>query len=94
VYLMISKYSVPIEQVDKIRDAHLAFLDGLDAQGLVVTAGRQSPPVGGVVVLNVEDEARARELISQDPYVLAGFAEYAATGFLPSRGALKDYPKP
>ncbi|MGK5679983.1 YciI family protein [Actinoplanes sp. URMC 104] len=91
---MISKYLAPIEQVDEARDAHLAYLDGLEAQGLVVTAGRQNAPTGGVVLLNVDDEARARELIAQDPYVLRGVAEYSAIGWTPSRGALKDYPKP
>ncbi|MBU2670036.1 hypothetical protein KOI35_41680 [Actinoplanes bogorensis] len=90
---MISKYLVPVEQVDAVRDAHLAFLEGLEAQNLVVTAGRQDPPVGGVVLLNVEDEGRAREIIAQDPYVLSKVAEYTATGWIPARGALKDYPK-
>ena len=94
MYLMISKYSVPIEQVDQYRDAHLAFLDGLEERGLVVTAGRQTPPKGGVVVLNVDDEATAYELMKDDPYVLAKVGEYVATGFIPSRGVLKDYPKP
>ncbi|MBM2616797.1 hypothetical protein JIG36_14640 [Actinoplanes sp. LDG1-06] len=91
---MISKYVVPLTQVDEVRDAHLAFLEGLEARNLVVTAGRQDPPNGGVVVLNVDEEARALELIAQDPYVLRGVAEYTATGWIPTRGALKDYPKP
>ncbi|GAB2579848.1 hypothetical protein Aab01nite_55950 [Paractinoplanes abujensis] len=90
---MISKYLVPLAEVDAVREAHLAFLEGLEAQNLVVTAGRQDPPVGGVVVLDVDDEARAREIISQDPYVVRGVAEYSATGWVPTRGALKDYPK-
>jgi uncharacterized protein YciI len=93
MYLMISKYLAPIEEVDQARDAHLAYLDGLEKQGLVVTAGRQDPPVGGVIVFNVDDAARARELIAGDPYVQRGLAEYSATGWVPSRGALKDYPK-
>ena len=94
MYLMISRYLVPLEQVDEVRDAHLAYLEGLEARNLVVTAGRQDPAVGGVVLLNVDDEARAQELISQDPYVLRGVAEYTATGWIPTRGALKDFPKP
>ncbi len=91
---MISKYLVSLEQVDAVRDAHLAFLEGLEAQNLVVTAGRQEPAVGGVVLLNVDDEARALELIAQDPYVVQGVAEYSATGWTPTRGALKEFPKP
>jgi uncharacterized protein YciI len=94
VYLMISKYLVPVAQVDEVRDAHLAFLEGLEEQNLVVTAGRQDPPVGGVVLLNVDEQARALEIMAQDPYVLRGVAEYSATGWVPTRGALKDFPKP
>ena len=88
---MISKYLVPLEQVDAVREAHMAYLEGLEAQNLVVAAGRQDPPVGGIILFNVTDEARARELIAEDPYVKQGVAEYTATGWLPTRGALKDY---
>jgi uncharacterized protein YciI len=91
MYLMISKYQVPLDEVDQVRDDHLAFLDGLEAQGIMVTAGRQDPPAGGVVILNVSDEARAWEVMADDPYVVRGIAEYTATGWVPSRGVLKGY---
>jgi len=90
VYLMISTYLVPLDEVDRLRDQHLAFLDTLEQRGLVVSAGRQDPPAGGVVILDVAGEAEAVEVMAQDPYVLAGAAEYRATGFTPSRGVLKD----
>jgi uncharacterized protein YciI len=89
MYLMISTYLVPLAEVDQLRDPHLAYLDKLG--GIVATAGRQDPPVGGVVMLDVATEAEAEELISQDPYVLAGAAEYKAIGWVPSRGALAGY---
>jgi uncharacterized protein YciI len=93
VYLMISKYLVPLDEVDRARAEHLAFLDGLDERGLLVTAGRQDPPAGGVVILDVDDEAQARELMSADPYLQGGLAEYTAVGWQPSRGALAGYGK-
>jgi uncharacterized protein YciI len=91
VYLMISTYLVPLDEVAKVRDEHLAYLDDLIGQGKLVAAGRQEPPVGGMVLLDVADEATAREVISQDPYVLRGIAEYEARGWNPTVGALKDY---
>jgi uncharacterized protein YciI len=94
VYLMISKYLVPLDEVDRARADHLAFLDGLTARGLLVTAGRQDPPAGGVVLLNVDDEAEARELMKDDPYEANGLAEYTAVGWRPAIGALADYPRP
>ena len=91
MYLMISKYLVPLAEVDALREEHLAFVDALEAKRIVVAAGRQDPPVGGVILLNVTDEAQANEIIAEDPYVKAGAAEYTALGWLPTRGALKDY---
>jgi len=90
VYLMISTYLVPLDEVDRLRNQHLSFLDALEQRGLVVSAGRQDPPAGGVVILDVASEAEAFEVMAQDPYVLANAAEYRATGFTPSRGVLKD----
>jgi uncharacterized protein YciI len=94
VYLMISKYLAPLDEVDRARADHLAFLDGLTERGLLVTAGRQDPPAGGVVLLNVDDEAEAWELMKADPYAVGGLAEYSAIGWHPSKGALAGYPKP
>ena len=91
MYLMISKYLQPLEEVDKAREDHLTFLAGLEDRGLVVSAGRQDPPVGGVVLLGVDSEAEALELIANDPYVQRGLAAYTATGWKPARGILADW---
>jgi uncharacterized protein YciI len=87
---MISKYLVPVEQVDAVRTEHLAFVDDLDARKLLVSAGRQDPPVGGVLILNVTDRQEALDLIAEDPYIKAGVAEYTAVGFSAGRGQVKD----
>ncbi|MEU4557243.1 YciI family protein [Actinoplanes sp. NPDC023936] len=91
VYLMISKYLKPLAEVDAAREDHLTFLAGLEERGLSVTAGRQEPAVGGIILLDVDTEAEAHELIAQDPYVQRGLAEYTATGWHPTRGALAGY---
>ncbi|MEU7903739.1 YciI family protein [Actinoplanes sp. NPDC049118] len=88
---MISTYLAPLDQVDQARDAHLAFVDDLERAGVLVSAGRQDPPVGGVILLDVDTEAEARELMAPDPYLLQGLAEYAATSWKPTRGALADW---
>ena len=91
VYLMISKYLVSLAEVDLLRDEHLEFISDLEQRGLVVSAGRQDPPVGGVILLDVDTEVQAQELIANDPYVLRGVAEYTATGWKPTRGVLSNY---
>ncbi|WP_229076757.1 YciI family protein [Actinoplanes sp. DH11] len=88
---MISKYLKPLAEVDAAREDHLAFVAGLEERGLSVTAGRQDPPAGGVILLDVDTEAEAHAAMAEDPYVLRGLAEYTATGWIPTRGALAGY---
>jgi len=94
VYLMISTYLAPIDKVDEARAAHLAFVDELERAGVLVSAGRQNPPTGGILLLDVETEARAHELLTDDPYVRQGLAEYSATGWQPTRGVLAGWKSP
>lgn len=91
MFLMISKYLAPAAEVDAARDDHIAYLDDLEARGFVVTAGRQDPPVGGVIVFDVDTEAEARTLIAEDPYVQRGLAEYSPINWKPTRGPLADW---
>ena len=88
---MISTYLAPLDQVDQARDDHQAYLDGLERRGLLVSSGRQEPPTGGVVLLDVDNEDEARALIADDPYVRRGLAEYVATGWKPTRGVLSGW---
>jgi uncharacterized protein YciI len=91
VYLMISTYLAPLEEMDAARADHTKYLEGLERRGLVVAAGRQDPPTGGVILFDVETEAEARGLIADDPYVLRGLAEYQPTGWKPTRGVLAGW---
>ena len=88
MYLMVSTYRRPLDEVDAVRAEHFAFMDKLEAAGLVVAAGRQQPPVGGIVLLDVATEAEARVIMAGDPYVLHGVADYEPIGWNPTRGRL------
>lgn len=94
MYLMISTYLRPLDEVDAARPDHFEFMAGLEASGVVVGAGRQDPPTGGIVLLDVATEAQARELMAGDPYVQRGLASYEPTGWLPTRGPLGSWKRP
>ena len=94
VYLMISTYRAPLDEVDAARDDHLRYLDELERRGLVVSAGRQNPPTGGVILFNVDSEEEARALLNDDPYILRGLADYEARGWTPTRGVLANWKPP
>jgi uncharacterized protein YciI len=88
---MISTYLVPLDEVDKLRDDHLGFVAKLHEAGYVVSAGRQDPPTGGVILLDVDTEEEAHALLAEDPYLLDGAAEYRAVGWRPTRGVLSEW---
>jgi len=92
MYLMISTYVAPLDEVDAVREDHVRFLDGLEQRGLVVSSGRQDPPAGGVVLLAAATEAQAVALMADDPYVRRGVARYRAIGWQPTRGVLATWP--
>jgi uncharacterized protein YciI len=62
----------------KARREHLAYMTALNEAGTVVLAGPLGDGGGGVVVLDVEDEAAARVVVDGDPYTSVG----ATTGHL------------
>jgi uncharacterized protein YciI len=94
MYLMISTYLRPTDELDAARPDHLAFMAGLEATGVIVGAGRQDPPVGGIVLLDVATEAQARATMADDPYVLRGLARYEPVGWNPTRGSLATWRPP
>lgn len=74
---------------DDILTAHRDWLKEVVNRGVVVSAGRRVPPVGGMIILRAEDEAEALALLSDDPFVVEGIAEYEPMGFAPTVGNLK-----
>ena len=61
------------------REAHLANLEPLDAQGRVRHAGplldEDGQPVGSVILFEADDLAAARAFAAGDPYVAHGVFE-------------------
>ncbi|MCW2991603.1 MAG: hypothetical protein JWM73_2197 [Solirubrobacterales bacterium] len=79
MFVAISRYAKPLDEVDRHRDGHKAWL--AEAGERVVLSGRQSPPEGGVIVFEATDRAAAEAFIATDPYVRSGVAAYAITEF-------------
>lgn len=63
------------EEEDRIVSDHFGYLQTLTAQGACLLAGRTlntDPSSFGLVILSVESEDRAREIMEGDPAVEAG----------------------
>ena len=75
------------------RDGHVAHIAGLDAAGHIAFAGPLKDPANGhsigvLIVYNAQDEAAARKMVDEDPYVAGGV--FDRTELLP---VLQVYPK-
>jgi uncharacterized protein YciI len=86
MFLFVSEYQKPLDEVDQHREAHLAFLAGLNEKGHILISGRRNPPVGGVVVIDAKDLDDAKAIMAEDPFAKAGVAKYEPYEFTPSAG--------
>lgn len=61
-----------LERRGPYRDDHLARLSAAKEAGVVVAGGALGDPVTGAAIVVAGDEASARALIDDDPYVVNG----------------------
>ena len=73
-------YLAPLDAVDAQRDAHLAFLKDLVADGRAILGGRRTPPDGSILVFRGGDADAVLATMANDPYVLAGVVGYELVG--------------
>lgn len=90
MFLFVSKYIKPLEEVDRILPEHVAWLDANYAKEVFVFSGRQVPRVGGIILCNVEERKEAEGIIAGDPFVREGIAAYETIEFTPTKFA-KDF---
>ena len=76
-------YDKPIDVIDPIRPAHLAWLADEVAAGRLLLAGRQESGAGGVLVTGDISAEDAQDMIDRDPYTLAGVVTYERLSFNP-----------
>jgi uncharacterized protein YciI len=80
-------YIKPLEQVDLHVGAHRVWLERHYASGHFLLSGRKQPRTGGVILALAKERADIDAILAQDPFALAGVAEYAVTEFIPAMAA-------
>ena len=73
-------YLAALDEVDAQRDAHIAFLKALVADGRVILGGRRNPSDGSILVFRGDDGDAVLATMANDPYVLAGVVGYELVG--------------
>lgn len=86
MFVVIYTYTKPLNEVDALRAAHLAFLDKEYAAGHFVVSGRQNPPVGGILISQVHSVRRWSRLCGKTHTLLTGLP-YQIIEFMPAKYA-------
>ena len=83
MFILHLTYLVPINEVEKYLQAHREHLDYYYKQGLLIASGPLSPRTGGVIIAAKMELAKLDKILREDPFTLAGIAEYQVMEFTP-----------
>lgn len=83
MFIAISKYKKPLNEVDLYRDKHRAYINPYFSDGTLLAGGRQNPPVGGIIISKKSSREQFEAILRNDPYVLENIAEYQIFEFSP-----------
>ncbi|MBD0716097.1 YciI family protein [Streptomyces sp. CBMA370] len=81
MFVLELTYTAPVERVDALLDAHVAWLDEQYASGVFIASGRKNPRDGGVILAAGVDRARIEEITAADPFSTEGVCAYRITEF-------------
>ncbi|MBM9618112.1 YciI family protein [Streptomyces zhihengii] len=87
MFVLELTYTAPVERVDTHLDAHIAWLDEMYQEGVVIASGRKNPRDGGVLLAVGDDREHIERLAATDPFVTGGVAAYRVTEFAATRTA-------
>ncbi|MGW2559290.1 YciI family protein [Streptomyces sp. NPDC001514] len=87
MFVLELTYTAPVERVDELLAAHVAWLDTLYEDGVVIASGRKNPRDGGVLLAVGDDRARIEEIAAADPFVTGGVCTYRITEFIATKTA-------
>lgn len=77
--LAIIRYRRSLDEVNKVTEAHRAYLRELKQKGMVIAAGPFDPRFGGALLLRINDDdiqGTLDRIRDEDPYVVEEVAQY------------------
>lgn len=78
------KYKKSIEEVNKVLEAHLEYLDKYFEKGKFICTGKKSfPELGGVILFNSNNLEKAKKILHEDPFYIEEIADYEIIEFQP-----------
>ncbi len=83
MFVALSKYLKPLEEVDTYRQQHKDYLKIFFDAGKLLVSGRQIPALGGVIISKDISHDEFTQILADDPFVKAGVAQYQVIEFSP-----------
>ncbi|AWK12178.1 hypothetical protein SSP531S_37030 [Streptomyces spongiicola] len=87
MFVLELTYTAPVERVEEYRAAHMAWLEALYGEGVLIASGRKDPRDGGVLIAAGVDREQAEGIAASDPYTTAGVCDYRITEFVATKTA-------
>ena len=84
MFAVISTYKKSLDEVDKKREEHLAYVKNFILSGKFLVVGRKNPVDGAVIIAHNLTKKELEEIFKNDPYYMNGLAEYSITEFNPA----------
>lgn len=84
MFVVVLKYVKPLEEVDKLMRAHVAYLKEQYRAGVFITSGRRVPRTGGVILARAASHEAIAAVLAQDPFFVHGVAEFDVIEFTTS----------
>lgn len=81
MFLLLSRYVKPVDEIDRVLPEHRAFLDRYYKSGLFIVSGPQEPRTGGVIVTADAPRPVIDAALAEDPFVREGVSEYEIVEF-------------
>ena len=83
MFVAISTYLKPLEEVNRFSAAHGAWIMKHYTSGRILGSGRRVPPIGGIILARGESKEEFMALLAEDPFQQNGLARYEVFEFNP-----------
>jgi len=83
VFIAISVYLKPLEEVNRFSAELAAWIVKHYVSGRFLASGRRVPPVGGIIIARAESQEEFLSMLAEDPYQQHGIAKYEVFEFNP-----------
>lgn len=87
MFLLLSRYLKPAEEVDRFIPEHRAFLDRYYDSGLFIVSGPLQPRTGGVILTADAPRETIEAALAEDPFVRESVSEYQILEFTATKRA-------